>query len=182
MQELSNLEKLQKILRCCLFHSWNAAAIPKKLLICNKIKFLAKYIDDERTCMQMHALASASATARGCICTGMLMHLHLHLFLFIFMYMYLYICTQYHSWNSLPCSNQQFSIIATFYRPPATTISFYSTSSLEKKNPSSNRLGTPLSRGIEKPEGPSALQPTTELVFACKYVNLPHYLRHNVDA
>ena len=68
-----------------------------------------------------------------------------------------------HSWNSLPCSHQQFSIIATFYRPPATTISFYSTtSSPEKKKPSSNRLGTPLSRGVEKPEGPSALQPTTE--------------------
>ena len=56
--------------------------------------------------------------------------------------------TQCHSWNSLPCSHQQFSIIATFYSPPATTISFYSTtSSPEKENPSSNRLGTPLSRG-----------------------------------
>ena len=61
------------------------------------------------------------------------------------------------------CSHQQFSIIATFYRPPATTISFYSTtSSPEKKKTSSNRLGTPLSRGVEKPERPSALQPTTE--------------------
>ena len=71
--------------------------------------------------------------------------------------------TQCHSWNSLPCSHQQFSIIAT-YRPPATTNS-YSTTSPEKKNPSSNRLGTPpppLARGVEKPEGPSALQPTTE--------------------
>ena len=33
-----------------------------------------------------------------------------------------------HSWNSLPCSHQQVSIIAT-YRLPATTISFYSTTS-----------------------------------------------------
>ena len=67
------------------------------------------------------------------------------------------------SWSSLPGSHQQFSIIAT-YRPPATTI-FYSTptSSPEKKKPSSNRLGTHLSRGVEKPEGPSALQPTTEI-------------------
>ena len=32
----------------------------------------------------------------------------------------------------------------------------------KRKNPSSNRLGTPLSRGVEKPEGPSALQPTSE--------------------
>ena len=73
--------------------------------------------------------------------------------------------TQCHSWNSLPCSHQQTFIIATFYRPPATTISFYSTSSSpEKENTSSNRLGTPLSRGAEKPEGPSALQPTTESV------------------
>ena len=61
---------------------------------------------------------------------------------------------------------EAFNIIAT-YRPPATTI--YSTaSSPEQKNPSSNRLGPPppplpLSRpGVEKPEGPSALQPTTE--------------------
>ena len=56
--------------------------------------------------------------------------------------------TQCHSWNSLPWSHQQTFIIATFYRPPATTTSFYSTSSsLEKENPSSNMLGTPLSRG-----------------------------------
>ena len=71
--------------------------------------------------------------------------------------------SQCHSWNSLPCSHQQTFIIATFYRPPATTISFYSTSSSpEKENTISNRLGTPLSRGVEQPEGPSALQPTTE--------------------
>ena len=71
--------------------------------------------------------------------------------------------TQCHSWNSLPCSHQQTFIIVTFYRSPATTISFYSTSSSpEKENSSSNTLGTPLSRGVEKPEGPSALQPTTE--------------------
>ena len=64
-------------------------------------------------------------------------------------------------------SHQQTFSIAT-YRPPATTISFYSTSSSpEKENVSSNRLGTPLAGGgggggVEKPEGPSALQPTTE--------------------
>ena len=72
--------------------------------------------------------------------------------------------THCHSWNSLPCINQQFSIIATCYRPPATTISFYSyiSSSPVKKKTSSNRLGTSLSQWVEKPEGPSALQPTTE--------------------
>ena len=53
----------------------------------------------------------------------------------------------------------------TCYRTPATTISVYSyTSSYPgKKKRSSNKLGTPLSRGVEKPEGPSALQPTTEI-------------------
>ena len=52
------------------------------------------------------------------------------------------------------------------FRPPATTISFYSTSSSpEKKNPSSNRLGTGGGGGVEKPEGPSALQPTTESTY-----------------
>ena len=50
----------------------------------------------------------------------------------------------------------------TFYRPPATTISFYSTSSPEKENSSSNRLDGGGGGGGEKPEGPSALQPTTE--------------------
>ena len=59
-----------------------------------------------------------------------------------------YSLTQCHSWNSLPCSHQQTFSIATFYRPPATTISFYSTSSSpEKENSSSNRLGTPPRRG-----------------------------------
>ena len=58
------------------------------------------------------------------------------------------------SWNSLPCSHQQTFIIATFYRPPATTISFYSTSSApEKENTISNRLGTPLSRGLRSQKG-----------------------------
>ena len=62
--------------------------------------------------------------------------------------------THCHSWNNLPCSHQQFSIIVTFYRPPATTISFYSTTSPpEKKKPSSNRLGTPLSRGLRSQKG-----------------------------
>ena len=32
----------------------------------------------------------------------------------------------------------------------------------KRKKTSNNRLGTPLSRGVEKTEGPSALQPTTE--------------------
>ena len=60
---------------------------------------------------------------------------------------------------------QQFSVIASCYRPPATTISVftYTSTAPEKKNRSSNRLGTRLSRGVEKPEGPSALQPTTEI-------------------
>ena len=72
--------------------------------------------------------------------------------------------THCHSWSSLPCSHQQTFSIATFYRPPATTISFNSTSSSpEKENSSSNRLGPPPppppSWGVEKPQGPSALQP-----------------------
>ena len=60
---------------------------------------------------------------------------------------------------------QQFSAIASCYRPPATTISVFSYifTAPVKKNRSSNRLGTPLSRGVEKPEGPSALQPTIEM-------------------
>ena len=53
--------------------------------------------------------------------------------------------------------------IATFHRPPATTISYDSNSSSpEKEYTSRNRLGIPPRRGVEKPEGPSALQPTTE--------------------
>ena len=60
---------------------------------------------------------------------------------------------------------QQFSVIASCYRPPATTISVFSYTSTApvKKNRSSNRLGTPLSLVVEKPEGSSALQPTTEI-------------------
>ena len=62
---------------------------------------------------------------------------------------------------------QQFSVIASCYRPPATTISVFSYTSTSpvKNNRTSNRLGPPppLSRGVEKPEGPSALQPTTEM-------------------
>ena len=69
------------------------------------------------------------------------------------------------SWNSLPCSHHHTFSIATFYRPPATTISYDSTSSSpDKEIKSRNRLGTPPRRGVEKPEGPSALQPTTEYV------------------
>ena len=51
--------------------------------------------------------------------------------------------THCHSWNNRPCIQQQFSIIASCYRPPATTISVfsYTSTSPEKKNRSSNRLG-----------------------------------------
>ena len=35
----------------------------------------------------------------------------------------------------------------------------------QRKKRSSNRLGTPLSRWVEKPEGPSALQPTPEISY-----------------
>ena len=61
---------------------------------------------------------------------------------------------------------QQFSAIASCYRPPATTISVfsYTSTALEKENSRSNRLGTRLSLGVEKLEGPSALQPTTEII------------------
>ena len=53
-------------------------------------------------------------------------------------------CTNIPSWNSLPCSHQYTFSIATFYRPPATTISYDSTSSSpEKEITSRNRLGTP---------------------------------------
>ena len=57
---------------------------------------------------------------------------------------------------------QQFSVIASCYRPPATTISVFSYTSTapEKENRSSNRLGNPLSQGVEKP---LALQPITEI-------------------
>ena len=65
--------------------------------------------------------------------------------------------TQCHSWNSLPCSHQHTFIIATFYRPPATTISYDSTSSSpEKENTSSNRLGPPpppLDGGLRSQKG-----------------------------
>ena len=59
---------------------------------------------------------------------------------------------------------QQFSVIASCYRPPATTISVFSyTSTAPVKKHRSSRLRTPLIRGVEKPEVPSALQPTTEI-------------------
>ena len=41
--------------------------------------------------------------------------------------------THRHSWNSLPCIHQQFSIITSCYRPPATTISVYSYTSSRAK-------------------------------------------------
>ena len=64
---------------------------------------------------------------------------------------------------ALVCSHHHTFSIATFYRPPATTISYDSTSSSpDKEIKSRNRLGTPPRRGVEKPEGSSALQPTTE--------------------
>ena len=45
-------------------------------------------------------------------------------------------------------------------------------SSPEKENTDSNRLGTPPRRGVEKPEGPSALQPTTEYSTKVSYYML----------
>ena len=42
--------------------------------------------------------------------------------------------THCHSWNRLPCNDHQYFIIVTCYRPPATTISFYSSSSPEEKS------------------------------------------------
>ena len=50
---------------------------------------------------------------------------------------------------------QQFSGIASCYRPPATTISVFSYTSTApvKKNRSSNRLGIPLSRGLRSQKG-----------------------------
>ena len=50
---------------------------------------------------------------------------------------------------------QQFSVIASCYRPPTTTISVFSYTSTapEKENRSSNRLGTPLSRGLRSQKG-----------------------------
>ena len=70
--------------------------------------------------------------------------------------------------------HQQFSIIITCYRPPATTISYSYTSFPEQKKPSSNRLGIPLRWGVEKPEGPSALQPTTESRIGKQYWRIWH--------
>ena len=68
---------------------------------------------------------------------------------------------------------QQFSVITSGYRPPATIISIFSyiSTAPEKKNRSSNRLGTPLSQGVEKPEGPSALQPATEITHALSHTH-----------
>ena len=50
---------------------------------------------------------------------------------------------------------QQFSVIATCYRPPATTVSVFSYTSTApvKKNRSSNRLGTPLAGGLRSQKG-----------------------------
>ena len=53
---------------------------------------------------------------------------------------------------------QQFSVIASCYRPPATTISVFSYISTAPEKENRSR-----SRGVEKPEEPSALQPTTEI-------------------
>ena len=63
--------------------------------------------------------------------------------------------------NTLPQSEQsslhlqQFSAVASCYRPPATTISVFSYTSTapEKENRSSNRLETPLSRGLRSQKG-----------------------------
>ena len=97
----------------------------------------------------------------------------------IFSICYVWSLTQCHSWNSLPCNHQHTFSIATFYRPPATTISYDSTSSSpEKEITSSNRLGIPPRRGGgEKPEGPSALQPTTANLIIYIYVICNKYKR-----
>ena len=75
--------------------------------------------------------------------------------------------TYCHSWNSLPCIHQQFSIIASCCRPPATTISAYSYTSscpAEEKT-SSNRLGTPLSRGLRSQKGLRPFNPLRKSLF-----------------
>ena len=95
----------------------------------------------------------------------------------IFSICYVWSLTQCHSWNSLPCNHQQ-TLIITTYRPPATTISFYSTSSSpENENPSSNRLGTHLSRGVEKPR--RAFGPSTHyrITFRAHFANAPNTFR-----
>ena len=70
--------------------------------------------------------------------------------------------THYHSWYSLPCIHQQFSIIATCYNHLLLLPHLIS----REENPSSNRLGR-----VDKSEGPSALQPTTEY---CNYTAQIH--------
>ena len=59
-------------------------------------------------------------------------------------------------------------LIARKFSFKTRLISHYTSTTPVKKNRSSNRQGPPpppppLSRGFEKPEGPSALQPTTEI-------------------
>ena len=64
------------------------------------------------------------------------------------------------------------------YRPPATTISFYSTtsSSPEKKKTSSNRLGAPLSRGLRGQKGLRPFNPLQNRKYAgCKYATKQVY-------
>ena len=65
--------------------------------------------------------------------------------------------THCHSWNNLPCIQQQFFVIASCYRPPATTISLfsYTSSSPVKKSRSSNRLGTAGGWEARRAFGPS---------------------------
>ena len=79
--------------------------------------------------------------------------------------------THCHSWNNLPCIQQQFSIITqtTCYNHLRLLLHLIS-SNKDSSNRSSNMLGNPLSRGgggggVEKPEGPSALQPTIEITI-----------------
>ena len=97
--------------------------------------------------------------------------------------------SQRHSWNSLPCSHQHTFSIATFYRPPATTISYDSNSSSpEKEITSSNRLGTPppppLDGGLRSQKGLRPFNPLQRigvfswktLVSRCKNGHFDHVL------
>ena len=68
------------------------------------------------------------------------------------------------------------AVVVFSYRPPATTISVYYTSSYPgKKKTSSNRLGTPLSRGLRSQKCLRPFDPLQNQSFlACRYnVMLP---------
>ena len=90
--------------------------------------------------------------------------------------------TQCHSWNSLPCSHQHTFSIATFYRPPATTISFDSTSSSpEKENTNSNRLGPPPLEEARRAFGPSTHYRESDRDVETELEKLPLFDLHLID-